>query len=59
MKIRMGYSEIVHNATKIRDEGTEEVYRLSCGGEAYVGLYKARITDLKVTCKECLRVEEK
>jgi len=59
MKIRMAYTEIIHNATKMRDEGDEEVYRLSCGGEAHVGLYKARITDLKVTCKECLREEEK
>lgn len=59
MKIRIGYTGIVHNATKIRDDGAGELYRLSCGGEAYVGFYKARITDLKVTCKECLRVEEK
>ena len=59
MKIRMGYSGTVHNATKIRDEGAGELYRLSCGGEVYVGLYRARITAHKVTCKECLREEEK
>lgn len=60
MNILNGYSGVVHNSTKIRDEGIGEIYKLSCGREVYVGILKTTyaITDHKVTCEKCLKKAE-
>jgi len=61
MNILNGYSGTVHIATKTRDDGCGERYKLLCGREVYVGLFKTTyaITARVVTCKKCLKKEDK
>lgn len=61
MRLLNGYSGVVHNATKVCDEGVGERYRLSCGREVYAGLLKTTyaITNREVTCGRCLLKGEK
>jgi len=64
MWIINGYSGVVHSATKVRDEGVGEIYRLLCGREVYVGMIKSRYSillredgplDATVLCRRCMR----
>lgn len=58
-----GYSGVVHNGTKLCNDGVGERYRLSCGREVYVGMIKTTyvvihlddVRDATVLCKTCLR----